>query len=284
MDLSLDHLNSIVQFPPPLMMKNVDAALAFHISVLTWMDVLACVSTRQRPKLPYDTWLSQKDKFELANVIGCHNWALKAIGDLGTLNERMLETEASGTFNFEEFRKRGQQIEDDLEDGIESLPIKAERVRSVPRSPCSGCEGPLTHTYKDIIQASNNPVTRIFATAALVQLQILTADVSCDHSPSKLRRAVSRVILEIQMFQNPPSARSIIWPICIAGCLADQDQRAFFQELITDILSGATGMIGNCDTALKIMQRCWELKTERPDERWECGCVMVEMGMCTLLI
>jgi hypothetical protein len=128
MDLSLQHLNSIVKFPPPLMMKNVDAALAFHISVLTWMDVLACVSTRQKPKLPYATWLCQKDKFELANVIGCHNWALKAIGDLGTLNEESRKTEALGTFSLDEFYKSGRQIEDDLEDGLESFPVKAGKV------------------------------------------------------------------------------------------------------------------------------------------------------------
>lgn len=106
--------------------NGVNATLAFHAPVLLWMDLLSCVSTGRKPQLPYDVWLSRGDEFNLASIMGCQNWAMKAIGDLATLNEWKRESLAADTFQVGDLMTKGQMIEDDLEDGIEALQHTAQ--------------------------------------------------------------------------------------------------------------------------------------------------------------
>lgn len=104
----------------------MDAALAFHAPVLLWMDILSCIATCQKPQLPYDDWLSSSHDIDLAQIMGCQNWAMKAIGDLATLQEWKMESLTSGTFRVEEFTAKAQWIEDELENGIEALQLTKE--------------------------------------------------------------------------------------------------------------------------------------------------------------
>lgn len=243
---------------------GTDAALAFHVPVILWMDILACVSTRQKPKLPYTTWLSQGSSIDLESMMGCQNWAMKCIGDLGVLDEWKISALAVETFDADEFETRCNRIEDELENGLEALQMAVLKETSTP--------------------TRDSLVTRIFTTAALVQLHIIKADVSSSWSPKLLHRAVTRVMREIQAPDESPSARRIIWPICIAGSVANPGQRPFFENLIRDVLHRAGGMVGNSGTVLDIMEQCWSFQAEEPDVLWECSSTMMKMGISALLI
>lgn len=99
-----------------------------------------------------------------------------------------------------------------------------------------------------------------------------------------MRRAVSRAILEIQMARNTVSPRQMSWPICVVGCVADPDQRPFFECLLESVLIEGTSIIGNCGTVLDILRTSWGYQTEQPDVQWDCGRTMKGMGVCALLI
>ncbi|KAH8805463.1 fungal-specific transcription factor domain-containing protein [Xylogone sp. PMI_703] len=243
--------------------RKIHAALEFYIPVVLWMDILACVATRQKPKLLYDELLHPDNNFNLANVMGCQNWIMKAIGDLGVLNEWKLDALASNSFDCNDFNRGAQIIEDNLEDGIEIL------------------HGVINQAAAN---ANDSCISLIFAAAALVQLHILSTNVLLSCSSSRLRRAVSWVIFEIQTAQHTPSARQIAWPICIAGCVAEADQRCYLEVLITDALHDTNGMNGNCGTVLDIMRYCWTKQIEQPDVQWDCSRAMTEMDISALLI
>ncbi|KAH7232041.1 fungal-specific transcription factor domain-containing protein [Fusarium solani] len=236
----------------PLLFENkATAAISFHIPVLLWMDILACIATQQKPKLPYEEWLGPSCSFDLS------------IGDLGALNEWTVEAFNSNQLEVEQLRRRKQHIEDDLEDCMEAVPITSAEAR---------------------MRSGQGCVTRIFAAAALVQLQLVGQRILPRLSSTRIRRAVSRTILEIQMAQGTISPRQISWPICVAGCVADPDQRLFFEQLLEETLSQGGGMIGNCGTILDIIQNSWRYQGDQPDVQWDCGSVMKEMGICALLI
>ncbi|KAF5008235.1 hypothetical protein FDECE_5471 [Fusarium decemcellulare] len=243
--------------------KKATAAIVFHLSVLLWIDILACVAAGKKPSLPYQEWLASTPDFDLSRMMGCHNWAMKAIGDLGILKDWKTRALAETQMDFDEFEKRRQRIEDHLEDGLETAALHDSQL-----SP----------------QTEDGCLTRIFAVAALVHLQTLAADISPRPMPKARRRAVSRVMLEIRMAHNTLSTRHMLWPVCVAGCVADPDQRPFFEQLLLDVLSGTNGMIGNCGTALEIMRHCWKYQIERPEAHWDCGSTMEKMGICALLI
>lgn len=266
----------------PLLFENkATAAISFHIPVLLWMDILACIATQQKPKLPYEEWLGPSCSFDLVRLMGCHNSVMKSIGDLGTLNEWTVEVINSDQLEVEQLRRRKQYIEDDLEDCMEAIPITSAEV-------CQASfftnDSSLLTQRKARMRSGQGCVTRIFAAAALVQLQLVGQRILPRPSSTRIRRAVSRTILEIQMAQDTISPRQISWPICVAGCVADPDQRLFFEQLLEETLSQGGGMIGNCGTILDIIQHSWRYQGDQPDVQWDCGSVMKEMGICALLI
>ncbi|KAL9473200.1 hypothetical protein ACSS6W_007580 [Trichoderma asperelloides] len=112
----------------PLFENNTAAALAFHIPVLLWMDILACVATQQKPKLPYEEWLGPSCNFELSLIMGCHNSVMKAIGNLGALHEWKVEAFDGNHVENEQFWRRIQRVEDELEDCMEEIPITSSEI------------------------------------------------------------------------------------------------------------------------------------------------------------
>jgi hypothetical protein len=113
---------------PPLVDNKAKAAIAFHIPVLLWIDILACIATQQKPKLPYEEWLSPSCDFELVRIMGCHNSVMKSIGDLGALHEWKVKAFSANRLENERFWRRKQHIEDELEDCIEGIPITSSEV------------------------------------------------------------------------------------------------------------------------------------------------------------
>ncbi|KAK0755707.1 hypothetical protein N5P37_011739 [Trichoderma harzianum] len=251
------------QLSLPLFENKTTAALAFHIPVLLWMDILACVATQKQPKLPYEEWLGPSCNFELVHIMGCHNSVMKAIGNLGALQEWKAETLDVNRLENEQLWRRIQCIEDELEDCMEAIPIVSS---------------------KSLFRSDEGYATRIFAAAALVQLRVFDAQISPRPSSTKMRRAVSRTMSEIQVIQGTISPRQMCWPICVVGCVADADQRFFFEHLLENVLSEGSSIFGNCGTALDIMRKCWKFQAEQPDIQWDCSSAMKEMGICALLI
>ncbi|KAF4966395.1 hypothetical protein FSARC_5904 [Fusarium sarcochroum] len=277
----LQLLQSPGQVSPLLFESKATTAMAFHIPVLLWMDLLACVATQKQPKLPYDEWLGPNCTFQLAHIMGCRNSVMKAIGDLGVLSQWKKESLTINNLDLEKFEKTRQQIEDELEDALDTTLMDSIEAPQCP-------SGFLRNQEFDQMRAGRQPkevhVTRIFAAAALAQLLVVSAKVSPNSPSTRTRRAVSRAILEIKMVPQMVSPRQLSWPICVVGCMADQDQRSFFEDLLNSVLSEGTRIFGNCGTVLDVLRACWGYKIERPDELWDCGRTMKEMGICALLI
>ncbi|KAI7767005.1 hypothetical protein LZL87_013343 [Fusarium oxysporum] len=272
---------SVDQLPTPLFEGKATAAMAFHLPVLLWMDLLACVATRERPKLPYDEWLGLNCTFQLAHIMGCHNSVMKSIGDLAVLSQWKSDFIERGSLDLQVFKTKRQRIEDELESVMDTTPMTSMESQRLSSKVLTS-QAP-SHT-KSEQRPEQDCVTRIFAAAALAQLAALTAEVSTDISVTAVRRSVSRVILEIKMAPQMVSPRQLSWPICVAGCMADQDQQPFFEALLNSVLSEGTGMIGNCGTVRDILRACWSNKAEQPNEQWDCGSTMKHLGIYALLI
>ncbi|KAG5753548.1 hypothetical protein H9Q70_003825 [Fusarium xylarioides] len=264
---------SVDQLPTPLFEGKATAAMAFHLPVLLWMDLLACVATREAPKLPYDDWLGPNCTFQLVHIMGCHNSVMKSIGDLAVLSQWKSDCLERGGLDPEAFQTKRQRIEDELENVMDATPMAAMESQR------------LSFSHKKPEQRPEQDcVTRIFAAAALAQLAALSTQVLKSISTTIVRRGVSRVILEIKVASKIVSPRQLSWPICVAGCLADRDQQPFFEGLLGSVLSEETGMIGNCGTVRDILRACWSNKDEQPDQQWDCSSTMKQLGVYALLI
>lgn len=89
---------------------------------------------------------------------------------------------------------------------------------------------------------------------------------------------------QIQRASGVVSVRQIVWPICVAGCVAEPHQQPFFEESVADVLQKPEGTIGNCPAALTIMLNCWDYRTREPEVHWDCSKTLARMNMSALLI
>ncbi|EKJ69768.1 hypothetical protein FPSE_10084 [Fusarium pseudograminearum CS3096] len=169
-----------------LIESRTTAAMAFQIPVLLWIDLLACVATREAPKLPYTEWLGPSCNFELAHIMGCHNSVMKSIGDLAALSQWKANSTLTDSLDIKEFDKARQNIEDDLENIMDSIPMALIEVRGLsPRFVATQS----SNQAKSEQPSGQDCVTRIFAASALAQLEAMSVEVSKDATSTRIRRA-----------------------------------------------------------------------------------------------
>lgn len=118
--------------PSPEPVSNQDwmvQAYNFLASVVVWFDILSCLSTGQTPRLDYKTWL-RKQEIDLAQVMGCQNWAMEAIADLTSLDAWKSQANYSRTLSVLQLVKRADKIQERLEQGLIELETGIEEVRT----------------------------------------------------------------------------------------------------------------------------------------------------------
>lgn len=92
----------------------------FLVTQAIWFDILSCVSTGRVPRLPYKHWL-EVSKLEMADLMGCYNWVMIAIGDLAHLQAWKGTMKEQGTLSVPELVMRSRGIETRLRDGLAEL-------------------------------------------------------------------------------------------------------------------------------------------------------------------
>src|SRR6478735_4937652 len=92
----------------------------FLVAEALWHDILACATTGRVPRIPYQQWL-EGSSLEMADLMGCYNWVMIAIGDLAHLQAWKKDMKQQGRLSVPELARRGQRIEKRLQDGITEL-------------------------------------------------------------------------------------------------------------------------------------------------------------------
>ncbi|KAF4439648.1 C6 zink-finger PRO1A [Fusarium acutatum] len=110
--------------------SELQADFNFLVAEALWHDILACATTGRVPRIPYRQWLEGSD-LAMADLMGCYDWVMIAIGDLAHLNAWKKDMKQKGTLSVPELVKRGQGIEKKLQDDI------AELKRTTKASPNS---------------------------------------------------------------------------------------------------------------------------------------------------
>jgi hypothetical protein len=70
---------------------------------------------------------------------------------------------------------------------------------------------------------------------------------------------VSRTIEAFQKLPDLAVMRNLVWPFCIAGCMAGEEQENFFRR-IEPTTSSLLPRFGISCKALAIVEECWRLR------------------------
>lgn len=123
-------------------------------------------------------------------------------------------------------------------------------------------------------------VTQLFASAALVYLHVVVS--GFQYSLAEIRENVAR---SITLFKRLPCQKilcALVWPMCIIGCMALEEQEGFFRDLIAS-MGVEPYVFGSARDALKTMENCWK-KREARDEGWNWASCMNSSGHLVLIV
>lgn len=211
----------------------------------------------------------------MADLMGCQNWVMVAIGNLASLKDWKDDRMEMGLLSTRELALKGQQIEKSLEAGIEHLDSNAEvRINRM------FLDAVVDIIMKGLTDGEVNVfwVSRIFALAALVLLHSIVSEPQ--PKLPEIQSVVWRTIDALQARPKSCPANGIIWALCVTSSMAQPAARHFFERFLDDMLV-AHGKFGNCSTALRVIKKCWELQQHGPAD---CRAAMSELGICAIFI
>jgi hypothetical protein len=119
----VDYLPSTQQDPGDIaaVRRGLKYARRFEITKLLWFEILSTASTGVPPRMPYRPWLDSQEIL-MADYVGCHNWVMRAIGDLSMIQ---FGGDCPG---IDQRRETLLGLEKMLREGIERLRAGSKRV------------------------------------------------------------------------------------------------------------------------------------------------------------
>ncbi|KAI1775145.1 fungal-specific transcription factor domain-containing protein [Hypoxylon cercidicola] len=235
------------------------AAFRFSSTILILDDIIASTVLQEQPRLyEYHRGLLEsidgtEPPIDLEAAIGCQNWALLQVGEISALDAWKQQCKRDGSLDVMELVRRASAIKDSLETHL-------TRLDTEPRVISNEVTGQMVAFTADFTQQSETlanlspVVTRVWAHAALVYLSVVVS--GWQPAGSDVRYHVGRVIeLLTRQISPPVLLRTMVWPFCVAGCLAEPAQEARLREMV-EVLQPPS-ILGTVRKALEIMENVW---------------------------
>ncbi|KAF2110771.1 fungal-specific transcription factor domain-containing protein [Lophiotrema nucula] len=251
------------------------AAFKFSTAGLLFADIIASTVQREIPSLYklYDSLLGgETAPIKLEDVIGVQNWVLLGIAEIVSLNAWKQQRRTSGDLDMMELVRRATSIKEGLSYWLANLTtisvLKDSRATS-------GLLDTPSHGDNWI------SVTMIWGRAALLYLSIVVngwQPASCE-----VRQNVQEIIkLLSHELSSPSLLRTVVWPFCVAGCLAEPQQEFLFCSMVEKL--PAAGVFGPVHKAHDIMAKVWRSRDTIDSVNWDLALSLKTLDESILLI
>ena len=235
------------------------AAFCFSSSLLILDDIIASTVLQEQPRLYeyHRNLLGSTDGLDptinLEAAVGCQNWVLLEVGEIAVLDAWKQQLKRAGTLDIMELVRRATPIKDSLECHLTRLetdeivvPKESNNLLDIfTVDHCHPSETPANQSFL---------VTRVWAHAALVYLFVVVS--GWQPASVDVRYHVDQITELLTLRISPPALlRTMVWPFCVAGCLAEPAQEAHIRGLV-DALQPPS-VFGTIRKALEIMKTVW---------------------------
>lgn len=248
----------------PTLCFNVQSAeqAAFHFSItlLLFDDIIASTVLQEPPKLydfHSDLLIGRDDKplINLETAVGCQNWVLSQIGVISALDAWREQCHMNGNLDMMQLVQRATLVQNTLASRLSQVESPAA-VMTERKDLLELLNTDMT-SYPHGKDSRTNTVTRIWALSALIYLDVV---VSGWQPANTTIHAHVNSIVELIMHHLPTPAlvRTIVWPLCVAGCLADPAQETQIRTIIASLQPSS--VFGTVRKALSIMEDVWSAR------------------------
>ncbi|KAL3474238.1 fungal-specific transcription factor domain-containing protein [Aspergillus californicus] len=263
------------------------AAFRFFSAVLLAADVISSTAFQHHPRLREyhghllsdNPHLGREALLQLEDFFGCQNWVFVLIGKIASLDNWKKEMKKHRMLAMAQLMERASVIEKELQKGLLQLNSKFNRKSGKPTRPLDMLTTPNPFN-SDPPSDTNKNVTQIWAYAACMYLHIVLS--GWQTANTEIRQGVARTIELFSKLPSPGLLRALAWPLCVAGCLADEDQESTFREIFNSM--GPLGMLGTTQEVMHIMENVWSQRARIDPDNWDIAACLGILGYSVLLI
>jgi C6 transcription factor Pro1 len=232
------------------------AAFRFSSTLVIWDDIIASTILQKQPRLynhHHSLLCSDIEGIDppinIETVFGVKNWALLRIGEIAFLDAWKLECKKAGSLDVMKLAHRATTIK-------ESLIVHLTELENKPINKIVSSLDIFTPS--NLHSSHRSLITVVWAHAALLYLFIVTS--GWQPANDDVRYHVSRIVKLLSCPDFPPALlRTVVWPCCVAGCLAEPTQETQFRQMIERLKP--SNLFGNVYKALEVMENAWKNRT-----------------------
>ncbi|PVH88937.1 hypothetical protein DL98DRAFT_389687, partial [Cadophora sp. DSE1049] len=256
------------------------ASFCFFSAMLLVNDIISSTSLEHAPRLQkYHQYLLTSDhknghvQLQLEDFVGHENWVLLLIGEISSLDVWKKEMKKSGALSMMQLVQKASGIERRLRNGCADLdrPGHTSRMRSKPTNPLA------FFLYKPLDTSA--ALTKIWAYAAHIYLHTVVS--GWQPASAEVKDNVAMLIIAFKNLPSPALLRTLVWPFCVAGCLADAQQESAFRDMVTSM--GPLQRFGTMRLALRIMEDVWSKRGQIDRDSWDIAACLGCVGHRVLL-
>ncbi|KAK0951093.1 hypothetical protein LTS01_025379 [Friedmanniomyces endolithicus] len=242
------------------------AGFRFFTALLIVDDIVASTALNVPPRLQRHHQalltnidaLNARPAIDLQDFVGCQNWIMLQLANVSALAAEKHIAKQAGTLDMTKIVADAKGIKDILLDGLSHL------TAPTPEPKKSNILDLFASRYQaNTLPADSILVTRAWAHATLAYLSVVVSGWQPAHP--EIRENVSRVLEFMTQAQTQTQTifRSMFWPFCVAGCLAEPRQQERVREMVEKL--EPRRLFGTVSQALEMMEVVWRQHDAQPD-------------------
>lgn len=262
------------------------AAFRFSTALLVVDDIVASTTLQETPRLyEYHEGILgdasiDADALNLETIVGCQNIVIIELGKVAALDAWKQQRKRAGNLDVMELAHRAVSIRDSLQEHLRRLTTCPFTIAEPTRAMMDLFTADyLERSLRSVSQVS--VITRAWAHASMIYLLIAVS--GWQPASPDVRFHVDAVLDLLSRQLSPPGLlRTVVWPLCVAGCLATPGDEARIREMVGVLRP--SGMFGTVHKALKIMEGVWATRDSADLANRDIASCLRSQGELTLLV
>ncbi|KAE9379910.1 hypothetical protein N431DRAFT_521727 [Stipitochalara longipes BDJ] len=257
--------------------SDSDTAVSFLLGSFVSFDIIAAASSRSYPILQVDhRRVLEQLGIDLKYLTACENWVMILIFEISRLDDWKSKAEKAHNLSIVELAKRGGEIREYLQRRLADIDLR-RRLADIDNVPSTKPSPSDVSKFRS--RRNHLETTKIFALSAMTYLNVVLS--GANPNLPEIAESVSDTIAAFKAMNDPDMFRNIVWPFCITGCLASEEQQDFFRSLWCT--ANAKGQdLGTCVKAFEIIKECWRLR--KAGSRLCDWASVIETSGCSILL
>lgn len=260
------------------------AAFRFASSLVIFDDIIASTVLQERPRLyAYHRSLlcasgTDGPLVDTEAVLGIKNWIVLELGEIASLDAWKQRCTIAGNLNVLELARRATIIKESLLNQLMRLDGEEEAHSSKWIDPFENLTR-YNSQPSSAMSSQSSVVNQIWAHASLIYLLVVVS--GWQPTNSDIRYHVNSTVELLQRLSRSEMLRTVVWPFCVAGCLAEPNQESQLRHIVEKL---RPSLFATLHHAFNVMETVWHNKHIDHPAPHDFACCFQHQGKLVLLV